>query len=136
MKNILALIFFLFIALNVNANLSKKINIESDLVEYEKVSNLISFTDNVKIVSENINITAKKAIYDNKTEIISVVGSPSIITSGKKNIFFKGEAEKIVVYSDEKIHLIGNATMNYENINITSNKIVFNPQTGNLSSQQ
>ena len=136
MKNTLALIFFLFIALNVNANLSKKINIESDLVEYEKVSNLISFTDNVKIVSENIKITAKKAIYNNKTEIISVVGSPSIITSGKKNIFFKGEAEKIVVYSDEKIHLIGNAKMNYENINITSNKIVFNPQTGNLSSQQ
>ena len=136
MKNTLALIFFLFIALNVNANLSKKINIESDLVEYEKVSNLISFTDNVKIVSENIKITAKKAIYDNKTEIILVVGSPSIITSGKKNIFFKGEAEKIVVYSDEKIHLIGNATMNYENINITSNKILFNPQTGNLSSQQ
>ena len=136
MKNTLALIFFLFIALYVNANLSKKINIESDLVEYEKVSNLISFIDNVKIVSENIDITAKKAIYNNKTEIISVVGSPSIITSGKKNIFFKGEAEKIVVYSDEKIHLIGNAKMNYENINITSNKIVFNPQTGNLSSQQ
>ena len=136
MKNTSALIFFLLIALNVNANLSKKINIESDLVEYEKVSNLISFIDNVKIVSENINITAKKAIYDNKTEIISVVGSPSIITSSKKNIFFKGEAEKIVVYSDEKIHLIGNAKMNYENINITSNKIVFNPQTGNLSSQQ
>ena len=105
MKNISALIFFLFIAFNVNASLSKKINIESDLVEYEKVSNLISFIDNVKIVSENINITAKKAIYDNKTEIISVVGSPSIITSGKKNIFFKGEAEKIVVYSDEKIHI-------------------------------
>ena len=127
MKNTLALIFFLFIALNANANLSKKINIESDLVEYEKVSNLISFIDNVKIVSENINITAKKAIYDNKTEIISVIGSPSIITSDKKNIFFKGEAEKIVVYSNEKIHLIGNATMNYENINITSNKIIFNP---------
>ena len=122
--------------MNVNANPSKEINIESDLVEYEKVSNLISFIDNVKIVSEDIKITAKKAIYDNKTEIISVVGSPSIITSSKKNIFFKGEAEKIVVYSDEKIHLIGNATMNYENINITSNKIVFNPQTGNLSSQQ
>ena len=136
MKNILALIIFLFVGLNVNANLSKKINIESDLVEYENASNLISFVDNVKIVSEDIKITAKKAFYNNKTEIISVVGSPSIITSGKKNIFFKGEAEKIVVYSDEKIHLIGNATMNYENINITSNKIVFNPQTGNLSSQQ
>jgi len=136
LKNTLALLFFLFIALNVNANLNKKIDIKSDLVEYEKVSNLISFIDNVKIVSENINITAKKAIYDNETEIISVVGSPSIITAGKKNIFFKGEAEKIVVYSDEKIHLIGNATMNYENINITSDRIVFNPQTGNLSSQQ
>ena len=36
-----------------------------------------------------------------------------------------------IIYSDEKVHLVGNASMSYENINITSNKIVFNPQTGN-----
>ena len=126
----------LLLSLNVFANINKTINIESDTVEYMKATNSISFLDNVKIASENINVLAKEAIYDSELDTISVIGFPSIITSTKKGTNFKGEAEKIIIYSNEKIHLVGNASMSYENINISSNKIVFNPQTGNLISEE
>ena len=126
----------LLLSLNIVANINKTINIESDTVEYMKATNSISFLDNVRIASENINVLAKEAIYDSELDTISVIGFPSIITSTKKGTNFKGEAEKIIIYSNEKIHLVGNASMNYENINITSNKIVFNPQTGNLISEE
>ena len=126
----------LLLSLNIVANINKTINIESDTVEYMKATNSISFLDNVKIASENINVLAKEAIYNSELDIISVIGFPSIITSSKKGTNFKGKAEKIIIYSNEKIDLVGNASMSYENINITSNKIVFNPQTGNLMSEE
>ena len=126
----------LLLSLNIVANINKTINIESDTVEYMKATNSISFLDNVKIASENINVLAKEAIYDSELDTISVIGFPSIITSTKKGTNFKGKAEKIIIYSNEKVHLVGNASMSYENINITSNKIVFNPQTGNLMSEE
>jgi len=126
----------LLLSLNVFANINKTINIESDTVEYMKATNSISFLENVRIAYENINVLAKEAIYDSELDTISVIGFPSIITSSKKGTNFKGKAEKIIIYSNEKIHLVGNASMSYENINITSNKIVFNPQTGNLISEK
>ena len=126
----------LLLSLNIVANINKTVNIESDTVEYMKAANSISFLNNVKIASENINVLAKEAIYNSELDIISVIGFPSIITSSKKGTNFKGKAEKIIIYSNEKIHLVGNASMSYENINITSNKIVFNPQTGNLMSEE
>ena len=126
----------LLLSLNIVANINKTINIESDTVEYMKATNSISFLENVRIASENINVLAKEAIYDSELDIISVIGFPSIITSTKKGTNFKGKAEKIIIYSNEKIDLVGNASMSYENINITSNKIVFNPQTGNLMSEE
>jgi len=126
----------LLLSLNIVANINKTINIESDTVEYMKATNSISFLDNVRIASENINVLAKEAIYDSELDTISVIGFPSIITSTKKGTNFKGKAEKIIIYSNEKIDLVGNASMSYENINITSNKIVFNPQTGSLASEK
>ena len=134
-KIFLFLLSFL-IATNISAGINKKINIESATVEYIRVTNSISFLNNVKITSDKINVSAEKAIYNGESEIISVTGFPSVITSGKEGAQFMGKAEKIIIYSDEKVHLVGNATMSYENINITSNKIVFNPQTGNFTSEE
>ena len=131
-------IFLLSLLLSVNivANINKTVNIKSDTVEYVKATNSISFLNNVKIASENINVLAKEAIYDSQSDTISVIGFPSTITSSKKGTNFNGKAEKIIIFSNEKVHLVGNASMSYENINITSNKIVFNPQTGNLISEE
>ena len=44
--------------------------------------------------------------------------------------------DDLIIFNDEKVHLIGDASMFYENINISSDKIVFNPQTGSLLSEK
>ena len=136
MDKLFSFLLSLLVATNISAGINKKVNIESATVEYIRLTNSISFLNNVKITSDKINVSAEKAIYNGESEIISVTGFPSVITSGKEGAQFMGKAEKIIIYSDEKVHLVGNATMSYENINITSNKIVFNPQTGNFTSEE
>tara|TARA_Y100001936_G_scaffold38411_1_gene36562 strand:- start:844 stop:1251 length:408 start_codon:yes stop_codon:yes gene_type:complete len=119
-----------------SSNIEKDINISSDLIEYKKSSNSVLFKNNVEINSEYIVVSANEAIYDNEKDIISVYGNPSLIESSNPNSYFKGQAQKIIIYNDEKVHLIGEASMSYENINISSKKILFNPQTGNFKQQE
>jgi len=52
----------------------------------------------------------------------------------KDDNIFSGKADKILFFDDEKIHLIGNASMKYEGTSISSNIIVFNPQSGKMTS--
>ena len=126
----------LIIALNISAvSLNEDIQIKSDTVEFLKEANQISFIDNVEINSNFVTISAKSALYDDIDKIISIKGIPSLIKSNKDDSFFRGTAEKIIFFSDEKIHLIGNASMKYENVSISSNIIIFNPRTGKFSSE-
>ena len=113
------------ISLLNHADINEKINISSDIVEFIRSENSIAFKNNVEIRSEFINISATDATYNNKEDVIYVSGNPSLITSNKDNSFFNGKANKIIIFNDEKVHLIGDATMFYENINISSDKIVF-----------
>ena len=126
----------LIIALNISAvSLNEGIQIKSDTVEFLKEANQISFMNNVEINSNFVTISAKSALYDDIGKIISIKGIPSLIKSNKDDSFFSGTAEKIIFFSDEKIHLIGNASMKYENVSISSNIIIFNPRTGKFSSE-
>ena len=126
----------LIIALKIfTAPLNEDIQIRSNAVEFLKDSNQISFINDVEISSEFVSISAKSAIYDNNDKIISVKGKPSSIKSSENDLFFTGTAEKMIFFSDEKIHLIGNASLKYENISISSNIIIFNPRTGKFSSK-
>ena len=126
----------LIIVLNISAvSLNKDIQIKSDTVEFLKEANQISFINNVEINSNFVTISAKSALYDDISKIISIKGIPSLIKSKKDDSFFSGTAEKIIFFSDEKIHLIGNASMKYENVSISSNIIIFNPRTGKFSSE-
>ena len=126
----------LIIALNISAvSLNEDIQIKSDKVEFLKEANQISFINNVEINSNFVIISAKSALYDDISKIISIKGMPSLIKSNKDDSFFSGTAEKIIFFSDEKIHLIGNASMKYENVSISSNIIIFNPRTGKFSSE-
>ena len=88
----------------------------------------------MEIDSDFVNIIAESAIYDDVNSVISLEGRPSLIKSNKKDNTFDGKAKKILFFNDQKVHLIGNASMQYENISISSNLIVFNPQTGKISS--
>ncbi len=136
MKKIYLIIipFFLFI-LDLNSkSLASEVKIESDKVEFSNDSKNISFFSNVNINSRYVEISASSAIYDDKKEVISISGDPSSIKSNKENNFFNGEAETILFFSDEKVHLVGNASIKFDNISINSNLIVFNPKTGKITS--
>lgn len=126
------LIYFSFPIFSVELN--EHVKIKSDSIEFNKESNQINFKHNVEIKSDHINIEALSAIYDDSENSISLTGTPATITSNKNNDF-SGTANKIIFYTNEKVHLIGNAKMIYENLTISSELIVFNPITGNFSSE-
>ena len=133
-------IFLLSLSVFISALLhavevNKDIKIKSDSVEFSKGNNQISFLNNVEIKSYSVSIAANSATYDDFKNVISISGMPSKIESNKKNAVFFGKADKILFFNDEKIHLIGNASMKYESVSIASNIIIFNPQTGKLSSE-
>ena len=136
MKNIYLLkILFLIGSSFINAEVLSNIKIRSDKVEFEIDINKISFLDNVSIDSKYISISASSAVYDDKNKVINMSGAPSKIKSNKENNIFYGLADKILFFNNERVHLIGNATMEYEGISITSNLIIFNPITGNISTE-
>ena len=133
-KYLIIIPFFLFI-LDLNSkSLASEVKIESDKVEFSNDSKNISFFSNVNINSSYVEISASSAIYDDKKEVISISGDPSTIKSYKENNFFNGEAETILFFSDEKVHLVGNALIKFDNISINSNLIIFNPKTGKITS--
>jgi len=125
-------IFFSFVLHAVEIN--KDIKIKSDSIEFLKENNQISFLNNVEIRSNSVRIVANSATYDDFKNVISISGRPSTIESSMKDTVFSGKANKILFFNNEKIHLIGNASMKYESISIASDLIIFNPQTGKLSS--
>ena len=133
-KYLIIIPFFLFILDLHSKSLASKVKIESDKVEFSSESKNISFFSNVNINSSYVEISASSAIYDDKKEVISISGDPSSIKSNKENNFFNGEAETILFFSDEKVHLVGNALIKFDNISINSNLIIFNPKTGKITS--
>jgi lipopolysaccharide transport protein LptA len=135
LKNKIIVLVFIFIFDVNGAIVNKNINIKSDSVEFIEQLNQISFQNNVEIDSDNIIIKADSAIYDNSEDLISFIGMPTTIKSEEVEVEFSGTAQKILFYNDEKIHLIGNAYMQYEGISISSELIIFNPKTGKLSSE-
>ena len=127
------LVFFSFSI--ISKDLNEHVKIKSDSIEFYKESNQINFKHNVEIKSDFISIEASSAIYDNSENSISLTGMPTTITSNKDNNDFSGTANKIIFYTNEKVHLIGNAKMIYENLTISSELIIFNPMPGNFSSE-
>ena len=111
-------IFFSFVIHAVEIN--KDIKIKSDSIEFLKENNQISFLNNVEIRSNSVRIVANSATYDDFKNVISISGRPSRIESSMKDTVFSGKANKILFFNDEKIHLIGNASMKYESISIAS----------------
>ena len=129
-------VFLIFFSFSIfSKDLNEHVKIKSDSIEFYKEYNQINFKHNVEIKSDFISIEASSAIYDNSENSISLTGTPTTITSNKDNSDFSGTANKIIFYTNEKVHLIGNAKMIYENLTISSELIIFNPITGNFSSE-
>ena len=134
--NFLSLIFIFSICVQSSEHSIDNILINSDSIEIKRNINQVIFTKNVNIDTGTLIINADNAVYDNLKRTISVNGSPSIIDSTLKDIKFSGQAKEIIFFDNTKIHLIGSANMSYDNMNISSNMIIFNPQNGNMSSNE
>ena len=130
---ILSLACFL-IAIDLNAEFTTNtLTINSLSIEVRKNENEIIFDGNVFIKSKDFEINADNAIYNNKNKIVSVSGAPSRINSTYEDNIFIGSADKIVFSETNEVQLIGNAQMNYENIDISSNEISFSLQDGKIT---
>lgn len=112
-----------------------KIKIKSEKVEVNNDFENVNFINNVFINSQYVKISANSAIYNNNNKTISITGDPSSIESIKDENVYVGAAEKIIFFNDEKVHLIGNASMKLENISISSDLIIFNTRTGKITSK-
>lgn len=112
-----------------------KIKIKSEKVEVNNDFENVNFINNVFINSQYVKISANSAIYNNNNKTISITGDPSSIESIKDENIYVGAAEKIIFFNDEKVHLIGNASMKLENISISSDLIIFNTRTGKITSK-
>jgi len=135
MRKILIFSFFICSILNAS-KLANDIHVKSDLIQFNQRDNLIIFSNNVEINSNHLTIIADEAKYDNEKEVITVKGIPSTIDSYNQKNKFRGKAKEIIFYSDEEVHLIGDASLKYENISISSKTIIFNPLTGDFKSNK
>ena len=126
-------ILSLLVVSSLYAGESDDLVINSDKVNIANNDKVI-FSENISIDSGLVLINADMAIYDNDTKIIEITGNPSSLKSLDSKKDFFGSASKIVFYNNEKVHLVGNAKMKYENMTISSEKIIFSPSTGFIES--
>ena len=126
-------ILSLLVVSSLYAGESDDLVINSDKVNIANNDKVI-FSENISIDSGLVLINADMAIYDNDTKIIEITGNPSSLKSLDNKKDFFGSASKIVFYNNEKVHLVGNAKMKYENMTISSEKIIFSPSLGFIES--
>jgi len=121
-------------AIDLNAEFTTNtLTINSLSIEIRKNENEIIFDGDVFIKSKDFEINADNAVFNNKNKIVSVSGAPSRINSTYEDNIFIGSADKIVFSETNEVQLIGNAQMNYENIDISSNEISFSLQDGKIT---
>ena len=139
--NKLNILFFVVIFCNyvysqkeVNEFELNNIIINSGSIEIEKKSNKIFFNDGVYVESNDFIIEASQAIFNKMNKVILVYGKPSTIQSTAKDNYFTGSADRIFFSETDKIKLVGNATINYDDLSISSKEIIFNTRNGQVLS--
>ena len=133
---LLVVFIFSFQAFTSELTIKKNLVINSISIEIMKDADEIFFKEKVNIDTGELLIKADSAIYSNLKKIITLSGNPSLINSKSKDRKFSGQASKIIFFDNNKIQLSGNATMNYDDLSISSNVIIFNPQNGKISSDE
>ena len=133
---LLVVFIFSFQAFTSELTINKNLVINSISIEIMKDADEIFFKEKVNIDTGELLIKADSAIYSNLKKIITLSGNPSLINSKSKDRKFSGQASKIIFFDNNKIQLSGNAIMNYDDLSISSNVIIFNPQNGKISSDE
>ncbi len=136
MKHICTFLFCFVFFNNIFADIfDDKTNISAEKIEYHKNFNEVEFFKNVQIETDIFSIKANRATYNNNKNLFLIEGLPSVIKSNNSNKIFSGVADEILLFSNDKVHLKGNANIKIDNISISSKLIIFNPITGKVFSE-
>lgn len=114
----------------------ENLEIDATSIVISPKDNQIIFSNNVILDTGKLVLKSDSAIYNELDKTMTLEGLPSSISSLDSSKTFNGNASKIIFFNNSKVQLIGSAVMNYNNINISSNSIIFNPENGKMSSSK
>ena len=114
----------------------ENLEIDATSIVISPKDNQIIFSNNVILDTGKLVLKSDSAIYNELDKTMTLEGLPSSISSLDGSKTFNGNASKIIFFNNSKVQLIGSAVMNYDNINISSNSIIFNPENGKMSSSK
>ena len=114
----------------------ENLEIDATSIVISPKDNQIIFSNNVILDTGKLVLKSDSAIYNELDKTMTLEGPPSSISSLDSSKTFNGNASKIIFFNNSKVQLIGSAVMNYDNINISSNSIIFNPENGKMSSSK
>jgi len=114
----------------------ENLEIDATSIVISPKDNQIIFSNNVILDTGKLVLKSDSAIYNELDKTMTLEGLPSSISSLDSSKIFNGNASKIIFFNNSKVQLIGSAVMNYDNINISSNSIIFNPENGKMSSSK
>lgn len=140
MQDLKIKIFFivcLSFSYSINAEYKgKNIIINSGIVSIEKNQNKVFFENGISIKSDEFKIEADKATYDNLSKITTVFGNPATIKSLTEDSLYTGSADLITFTETNKVKLIGNAFIKFDDVNVSSKEIIFNAKNGKILSDK
>ena len=113
--------FCLPISASKESSIFQNISIQSDQVTIDQKTRQLAFKNNIRIRIDNYVIKGSDALLSQKDKKLEIFGKPATIKSNT----IDGEAEKLVIYPNNSLNLIGNAKLLNKGNSITSNLIAY-----------
>jgi|TARA_B110000503_G_scaffold132995_1_gene209730 lipopolysaccharide export system protein LptA len=101
----------------------QNISINANSVTLNEVSNQLTLNGEIKIDFGNFSISGKSALLDYKEESLLILGTPASIISRDQKI--NGKADRLIIYPNLSMEMIGNAELLAENRSIFSQHITY-----------
>ena len=122
-KFTLLILGFLYLPISASEERSifENISIHSDQVTINQETRQLAFKNNIRIRIDNYVIKGSDALLSQKDKKLEIFGKPATIKSNT----IDGEAEKLVIYPNNSLNLIGNAKLLNKGNSITSNLIAY-----------
>ena len=101
----------------------KNISIHADRVTLDDLTNQLALEGSLKIYFGNFVIAGESALLDYKKESLLILGTPASIISKDQQI--NGKADRLIIYPNLSMEMIGNAELLAENRSIFSQNITY-----------
>ena len=101
----------------------QNISINANNVTLDEVSNRLTLSGEINIDFGNFSISGESALLDYKEESLLILGTPASIISRDQKI--NGKADRLIIYPNLSMEMIGNAELLAENRSIFSQNITY-----------